>query len=69
MFGIYQDTWDCCGLFILIFKIYIFLIDLNDLLMEKKFIRCFLIYNLVLFLPVQFYMYIHMGRDLCAWSL
>lgn len=42
MFGIYWDTWDCCGLFVLIFRIHIVFIDLGDSLMEKNLHQGFL---------------------------
>lgn len=68
MFGIYWDTWDCCGLFVLIFRIHVVFIGLGDLLMEKNLHKGFLST-----IEYCFYLYsficIYTWAETCVWSL
>lgn len=64
VFGIYWDTWDCCGLFVLIFRMYILFIDLNDLLMEKNLYDVFLS-TLEYYFYLYSNVYTHEQRHVC----
>lgn len=60
--GIYWDTWDCCGLLVLVFKTHSVLVELGGLLTEENLQRL-LGYSWALFLPAQLYTCVH--RQAC----